>query len=1479
MCGIGKRIIQCVMLSMGIIILNVNKKVNAQGYCPSTCLTSTILLNTGYDHAANAGVGAVYPVNTKDEYWIVTDAPGSYPVPNCAITWDGNSFDAGSHLGRSVSIVNEGTAVLTNANALCNLKSGSDYYTFRRNIRVCLPTGGPMFVNAILSIKYQGDDQVNEVRFNGIPLSSSSTPGCNGNANTKTWVVPVYHGISYIDMDILNRELFSGTTSPMKLQVTGTIQSQSGASIFIDNNHFGKTDSNCILLQPNLPPEPTFSNLCFPVGVSNDSIFITNYDSANIYHVYTAGLSGYFSIDENGFLGWVGATYTIEVYDKFGCHIGVKVIQPTNPPLLSLSTNKKCLDPGDFATVTATVTGATPPYTYSINGSAFVSSPVFNGLSPNQYTVMVKDKKGCIAQKTITIGNKFTTDLLATPVCVLSGASSVLNASTYSFPVTCNFYKAGFLIPSSGNSVTVSSLGYYEVLVTDAAGCSATSSVFIKEAASLSLIVSQCLSPGKFEITAIASGTTSPFQYQVNGGPLQFSNIFTVFTPGNYTLSVTNSNGCVTDKEIITPPMTTVCCNPILFSTASAGAQYFHNVSSSTIGTPLTGGGTEFNTITSDIVIDGVFTIDNYFRIFQCPNIRFGAEAQVVLANGATLSIENSQLRAACNVMWKGIKANHISQTIQISKNSVLRDMRIGIEIHGNVVFEAPMLKCEASSFIDNLQSITFQNTPANYSGNVWSCKFETSTSPALMLAPYTKMRRAISIFNCKGLEIGGLYGSTTILGNKFKYVENGIYVEGNNSLSVLQMNIRLYNNVFEKIQGGKEIHDGNMTITNNVFTNDKGCAIFAKNTSKFLYKANIHLWIDYLNPPFGIQFADCSKAIVTSNVHVDCKNAIMEKVNAGCINTLADNRSYQFVNNVIAGTLYGIAVTGNANSVKIEENNIATSSILQGLLGDPFNYFHPSAIAIRRVSHAFKAPLQIQNNKINITSQAGTGIEVFNCGSFTTIFKNKIQYNGSYTSTLGYSGQPVFNGIQCTNSRNIVVYENSIIGNATSMQYYGNHAAIRLHKSKDLRLTCNSFQKTKFGMMIEGDCATSPNSVAGNLFNTHWHGMYFRFAGSEGTLGSSIGTPATASAPAFDPRNVFYGTSYVGGHRLYKWSNCVVPSSENYYTSLLILQNIHSSGNNSSCKYFINNNSNSPNTTGCNSLFANYITQSQESYLDLEMATLILQGGSNYSIFEEAKRWSDKNYLFHKLKNHPELQTNIAMQDFVNKEESGAIGQFYKAENTILSIMHESINTYESWAEKISSTKELNIAINTNVEAGNAEKWVNKMYLDILDMGIDSISNEEDSIVKELAFNCPFEFENATYKARTLYDYYHPNFQYNNNENCMKGIIGKQELEQDFESFYLDSIGRNQLVNDNSVIIYPNPSTDMITVLYSGIEEGIVTFEIFDMVGALKQSYILQGLNGIYNCSTSNLGTGIYNYRFSMNGHLRKSGKWVKQN
>jgi hypothetical protein len=56
-------------------------------------------------------------------------------------------------------------------------------------------------------------------------------------------------------------------------------------------------------------------------------------------------------------------------------------------------------------TITATGSGATAPYSYSIDGTNFTASGAFTGLAAGVYTVTVKDANSCKSTKTVTILN------------------------------------------------------------------------------------------------------------------------------------------------------------------------------------------------------------------------------------------------------------------------------------------------------------------------------------------------------------------------------------------------------------------------------------------------------------------------------------------------------------------------------------------------------------------------------------------------------------------------------------------------------------------------------------------------------------------------------------------------------------------------------------------------------------------------------------------------------------------------------------------------------------------------------------------------------------------------------------------------------------------------------------------------------------------------------------------------------------------
>ena len=103
--------------------------------------------------------------------------------------------------------------------------------------------------------------------------------------------------------------------------------------------------------------------------------------------------------------GLAVGTYTIKVTDNLSnCSVtkSYAITQPdTNLALNTARTNVNgCLSLG---TITATASGGTPGYQYSIDGTNYQSSGFFGGLEAANYTAWAKDANGCTKSKNINI--------------------------------------------------------------------------------------------------------------------------------------------------------------------------------------------------------------------------------------------------------------------------------------------------------------------------------------------------------------------------------------------------------------------------------------------------------------------------------------------------------------------------------------------------------------------------------------------------------------------------------------------------------------------------------------------------------------------------------------------------------------------------------------------------------------------------------------------------------------------------------------------------------------------------------------------------------------------------------------------------------------------------------------------------------------------------------------------------------------------
>ncbi|MBI2966974.1 MAG: T9SS type A sorting domain-containing protein, partial [Bacteroidetes bacterium] len=238
-------------------------------------------------------------------------------------------------------------------------------------------------------------------------------------------------------------------------------------------------------------------------------------------------------------------TYTFTITDANGCTFWDFMYLP-DPPLISVSTvssDVSCYG-GSDGTITATVSGGTPPYTY--NWSNMQTDSVATGLAINSYSVIVNDTNGCsvLAYDTIREPSFFT--IQGTSVNGVSCFGG--NDGAIDITVTGGVTPYSYLWSTGYTGEDISGLdtGWYDVTVTDANGCNAGAGNSINQPALLTISVSStgasCSGVNDGSATVTASGGVQPYDYLWSNG--NTNSVAAAVAGGSYSVTVSDLNGC-----------------------------------------------------------------------------------------------------------------------------------------------------------------------------------------------------------------------------------------------------------------------------------------------------------------------------------------------------------------------------------------------------------------------------------------------------------------------------------------------------------------------------------------------------------------------------------------------------------------------------------------------------------------------------------------------------------------------------------------------------------------------------------------------------------------------------------------------------------------------------------------------------------------------------------------------------------------------
>jgi gliding motility-associated-like protein len=378
-------------------------------------------------------------------------------------------------------------------------------------------------------------------------LVSSITPSqipCNGGNN----------GVASV--------MSTGGTSPFSYAWTPAINTTStlsglapgGYSVIVtDANGCSATAATTITEPSPIVPMATAVNNLTCFGSNNGSGTISTSGGASPYG-YSWSPSGGSSASANHLLAGV---YTITVTDANGCTATtlVSINEPAELMDSVFSTNVTCSGMTN-GSASFSPYGGTGPYTYVWNTGD--TSRTLAQLGAGSYSATITDAAGCTITQTYNI-------VAPAPVSInpATSPSTCGNANgSVSANVTGGTSPYSYLWNTNDSTASLTGLipATYTVQVTDVNGCTASANVSVAaqpgpQVSNVATTNVHCNGGGDGSAAVSVNGGTGMLHYQwsPSGGS---GNTANGLTAGNYSITVTDANGCTaTSQAVITEPL------------------------------------------------------------------------------------------------------------------------------------------------------------------------------------------------------------------------------------------------------------------------------------------------------------------------------------------------------------------------------------------------------------------------------------------------------------------------------------------------------------------------------------------------------------------------------------------------------------------------------------------------------------------------------------------------------------------------------------------------------------------------------------------------------------------------------------------------------------------------------------------------------------------------------------------------------------
>ena len=212
------------------------------------------------------------------------------------------------------------------------------------------------------------------------------------------------------------------------------------------------------------------------------------------------------------------------------------------------------------------ITGGSPDYTITWSGPQSGSLPssvdgevLIPGLSEGDYTVIVTDASGCSDTCQFTIDGGMC-ELAIIDVIIVDASCPGSPSGSIQVHTTGGTLPLEFSInagtPQADSLFIMLPSGAYDILVTDANGCTADTTVQIGAGQGPELTVvdsmgPDCVDPTSGFIRVAGNNGLAPYQYSINGGPFGPNANFVGLTAGVYEIVLLDDAGCTDTVQVV----------------------------------------------------------------------------------------------------------------------------------------------------------------------------------------------------------------------------------------------------------------------------------------------------------------------------------------------------------------------------------------------------------------------------------------------------------------------------------------------------------------------------------------------------------------------------------------------------------------------------------------------------------------------------------------------------------------------------------------------------------------------------------------------------------------------------------------------------------------------------------------------------------------------------------------------------------------